>query len=289
MSTHIPASQLRPTDHLARLLRIAEELGSAVVAFSGGVDSSLALYACAKALGNRCVAATGLSPSLAPEELDDAVALAESLSVRLVTIETQELDVPGYRDNTLARCFHCKNELYSQLRSVATQQDLTHIVDGTNLDDLSQPDRPGGKAARALGVRSILAEAGLDKDAVRAVARHVGLSTWDKPAMACLSSRIPFGTEITEQKLKAVAQSESALRQLGFLGARVRHHGKIARIELPVEQIPHLLEDRVRHAILEAVRAAGFDFATLDLAGYSSGAFYMAATGQQTRSERGAD
>jgi uncharacterized protein len=255
----------------SRAVELARSLGGAAVAFSAGVDSTLALRLCADALGDRCVAVTARSASLAPEELDDARRFARDLGVRLVEVPTREIALEGYRSNTRARCYVCKTELYSKAREVADLEGLQAVVDGTNADDLRAVDRPGNAAAERLGVRSLLAEAGLGKRDVRELARALGLEAWDKPAMACLSSRIPFGTEITETKLAQVARAETALRELGFRGARVRHHGELARLELREAELPRALEPEVRAELARALRSTGFSYVTLDLEGYRPG------------------
>jgi uncharacterized protein len=249
---------------------LAAELGSVAVAFSGGVDSSLALRICHDVLGDRCIAVTGRSLSLAPEEVAATAAIARELGVQLVYLDTDELDRDGYRRNAPDRCFFCKSELYTRMRSFAHDAELLHLVDGVTADDLARSDRPGIGAGITAGVRSILAEAGFRKEDVRAAARHLGIRCWDKPAMACLSSRIPHGEPITADKLRRVARAESVLREHGFGDVRVRAHGTIARIELPTRDLPKVLDPTARAAIVNGVKAAGFVFVTLDLVGRNS-------------------
>ena len=252
----------------SQIQRIMADLGSVVVAYSAGVDSTLVLRIAHDALGERVVAATGLSDTYPDEEMAEARTLAAEMGVEHVMVRTEELTDPRYAMNSHQRCFFCKNELYGKLRELADQRGIPHIVDGTNADDLGD-HRPGLRAARQIGVRSPLQEVGMTKAEIREISNELGLRTWDKPAFACLSSRFPFGTPITLEKLKQVADAERGIRQLGFRGFRVRHHDKLARLEVDPADFPRVLE---RHdEVVACIRAAGYRFVTLDLQGYRSG------------------
>ncbi len=241
---------------------------SIVVAFSGGADSTLLLKAAIDVRGNRAIAATGLSESYAPEEMEEARSIAEELGARYEHISTMELSDPRYADNTHQRCFFCKTELYGQLHKWAQSHGFEVVVDGTNADD-GGDFRPGIRAARQLGVRSPLAEVGLTKMEIRNLSEAFGLRTWDKPAGACLSSRFAYGDPITVEKLRMVSAAESFLRSLGYRGFRVRHHNDVARLEFPAE-----LQEEIflrRNEIIEGVKAAGYQYVALDLEGYRTG------------------
>ncbi len=260
--------------------RVTEALGNPDrlgVAFSGGVDSSVLLALAARALGpTRTLAILGVSPSLASDERTAAHQVSASIGVPLIELETHEGDNAGYRANGPDRCFHCKDELFTRISDeVADRYSLSAIAYGENADDARRPDRPGSQAATNHRVLRPLADAGLDKAAVREVARALGLASADKPAAPCLASRIPHFQEVTPEKLRQIDKAESAVRALGFSDARVRHHGEIARLELPVADLPVAVSDGVREQLLAAVKSAGFRFVSLDLAGIQSGAFTL--------------
>lgn len=243
-------------------------LESVVVSFSGGVDSSYLLKIAHDVLGNNAIAATGLSQTYAPEEMEEAHVVARDIGAEYVLVDTAELTDPRYADNTHQRCFFCKSELYGKLAELARERSVQWVIDGSNADDLDD-FRPGMRAARDLGVRSPLQEVGLTKSEIRAQSALHGLRTWDKPAVACLSSRFAYGDPITVEKLRQVAAAESAIRKFGLRGFRVRHEGQTARLEAPKEQFALAIE----HAdeIVDAVREAGYRVVVLDLAGYRSG------------------
>ncbi len=261
---------MKPTTQqkLDELRDVFGQFDSVVVAYSAGVDSTLVLRVAHDVLGDRVLAATGLSDTYPEEEMAEARALAQEIGVEHVMMRTEELTDPRYAMNSHQRCFFCKNELYGKLRELADERGITHIVDGTNADDVGD-HRPGLRAAREIGVRSPLQEVGMTKDEIREISNDLGLRTWDKPAFACLSSRFPYGTPITVEKLKQVATAERAIRELGFRGFRVRHHDTMARLEVDPDDFPRVVE--LHSEIVTKLRAAGYRFVTLDLQGYRSG------------------
>jgi pyridinium-3,5-biscarboxylic acid mononucleotide sulfurtransferase len=256
------------------LLAGVERLG---VAFSGGVDSSVLLALAARALGrDRVVAILGVSPSLAAEERVAAHAVARHIGVAVVEIDTHEGDRAAYRANGPDRCFHCKDELFTRIGDeVVADHRLDAVAYGENADDARRPDRPGSRAAAAHRVLRPLADAGLDKSAVREIARAFDLPCADKPAAPCLASRIPHFEVVSPEKLRQVERAEAALRRLGFGDLRVRHHGDVARIELTADDLVRAVTDPLRRAVQAAVADAGFRFAAVDLAGLQSGAFTL--------------
>ena len=260
-----PPSPVGEIDQLTKVLAHYERL---VVAFSGGVDSGLLAWAAHGVLGrDRCIAVTAVSPSLAPSERDDCRRLASEWGLRWLEVETHEGSRPAYVANGPDRCYHCKSELMDRLAPVAAAEGAS-VALGVNVDDLSD-HRPGQQAAREAGAVFPLVEAGFTKQAVRSAARDAGLEMWDKPAAACLASRVPYGTAVTLGTLSQVAQAEESLRALGYRGLRVRHYGDLARLEFAGGDLDRAVADRRR--VVEAVRAAGYRYVTLDLEGLRSG------------------
>jgi pyridinium-3,5-biscarboxylic acid mononucleotide sulfurtransferase len=248
-----------------------KDLGRVVVAFSGGADSALVLAMSQKVLGNENVlAVTAESESLAERELLGAQKVAAELGVEHLILRTHEMDSPEYRANPINRCYHCKSELYSRLQAIAEKRNITHMVNGINQDDLGD-HRPGIIAAREFGVLSPLSQAGFNKNDVRELSRQLGLTTSEKPAMPCLSSRVPYGEPISPEKLAMIEQAEDLLLSLGFTQLRVRHHGEIARIELLKEEMPEFLADAIAETVQQRFKQIGFKYVTLDLEGFRSG------------------
>ena len=255
---------------LARMAEILRELGTVLVAYSGGIDSTLLLKVAHDTLGERAVGVISASESIPSEEVRDALAVAESLGIPVRTTYTTELSDPNYAANPDNRCYFCKTALFDELAVIARREGIAHIVYGANLDDLGD-HRPGAVAARERGVRAPLLEAGLDKADIRAAAQQLGVPNWDKPAMACLSSRVPYGTAIDAAVLGQIWRGERFLRDLGFRQLRVRHHGDIARIEVPLDDLPRVVLAETRAAIEAHFKAIGYLYVTLDLAGFRSG------------------
>lgn len=245
-------------------------LPDALVCFSGGIDSTLVLAVAREQLGSRAVALTALSPSVSESEREDAVRLARLIGAEHHLVETQEMLREEYVRNGPDRCYHCKTELYQVAQRAARDAGLTVILNGTNQDDLSDY-RPGLKAAREAAIRSPLAELGFTKSDVREAAKALGLETWDKPAAACLASRIPYGTSVTVENLQQVAALEGFIRSAGIRQVRVRHHGNLARIEVAPTDLPKLVEPTFAQAVHRAGRDAGFTYVTIDVAGYRQG------------------
>lgn len=258
------------------------DVGRLGVAFSGGVDSSVLLAAAVRALGaDRVIAILGVSPSLATAERAAAHQVADFIGAPVVEVETHEGDRPEYRANAADRCYFCKDELFSRIDDELLQEhNLDAIAYGENADDARRPDRPGAEAATRHRVLRPLAAAGLDKRAVRELARAWQLPSADKPAAPCLASRIPHHQEVTPEKLQQIDRAEAALRELGFPDFRVRHHGEIARIELPAEDLLRAVSPPLAGEIRRAVQRAGFRFATVDLGGMQSGAFTLTVLGR---------
>lgn len=255
---------------VARLRALLGEMEHVVVCFSGGVDSSYLLTEAVNTLGDNAIALTAVSPSLAPEEGADARSLAESIGARHLLIDTCELDDPRYAVNPVNRCYFCKTELYGKAVEEAASLGIANVLDGFNVDDRGD-HRPGRQAARERGVRSPLDESGFTKADIREAARRMGLRVWDKPALACLSSRFPYGTAITPEKLTQVNRCERVLRELGFRVYRVRYHDELARIEVAPDEFDKLLRPGIRETILRHFRETGFTYVSIDLQGYRTG------------------
>jgi uncharacterized protein len=264
----------RPTSSLAdKHARLRELLGgytSALVCFSGGVDSTLLLRVAHDVLGDRCVGLTTVSVTMAASERRAATELAAQIGARLEVVDSHELERQGFAQNPTDRCYHCKAELLEIARPRADALGVAEVLLGTNLDDLGD-HRPGLRAADERGARHPLVDAGFSKADVRALSRELGLPTWDKPQLACLSSRFPYGTEITPERLRRVDAFEDGLRALGFRQLRVRYHNEVARLEIDAADLARAVEPAVRESIVALGRAQGFTFVALDLAGFSSG------------------
>ena len=241
-----------------------------LVAFSGGVDSTFLAAVAHDVLGETALAVTAVSPSIPASEVDEARRLARQIGIRHEVIETREMERPGYIENSPQRCYFCKEELFDRLQSMAQQRNTAWVADGCNTNDLGD-HRPGRRAASEHGVRSPLIEAELGKEEIRLLSRERGLPTWDKPSMACLASRVPYGTAISVEMLDQIGAAEAFLRSLGLRQVRVRHHGEIARIEVDQEGMDLLMRDGNRARVVERLRSLGYLYVTLDLAGFRSG------------------
>ena len=254
----------------ARLVGLLRDMQSVVVAFSGGVDSTLLARAAGDALGDRALLVTADSETYPQAELAEARRLAELMRLRHVVVRTDELANPEYARNGANRCFFCKEELFGRLAPIAEREGIGTLVYGANMDDLGD-HRPGMKSAAERGVRAPLIEAELTKREIRELSRQLGLPTWDKPSFACLSSRFQYGDRISAEKLRQVDAAESFVRSLGFRQFRVRHHDRLARLEIPLDEIPRLWEDGRHEAIVTRFREIGYLYVAVDLGGFQSG------------------
>lgn len=269
-------------DKLARLRARVAELGSVLVCYSGGVDSAFVLAVAHEVLGPRAVGMTAVSPSLPPREREEAIEIARSIGADHRLVESREMDDPSYVANNPDRCFHCKSELYRIASEKRVEWGLGTILNGVNQDDLGDY-RPGIEAAKNAGVASPLVELGFTKDDVRAGAEAMGLPVWNKPAAACLSSRIPYGTSVTRERLDQIGGFEASLKSLGFRQVRVRYHGELARIELSLDEITRATDPAVRDAIVATGKKHGFRYVTLDLGGYRMGSHNEVLVGKSLR------
>ena len=275
---------------LARLVEVLAGMGSVLVCYSGGIDSAFVLAVAHRVLGDRCVGMTAVSPSLAPFEKDEAIAIARQIGARHELVASNEIDDESYAKNHVDRCFHCKSELYRISASKRVEWGLAHVVNGTNLDDLGDY-RPGLEAAKQAGARSPLVEAGFTKADVRRLAQALGLTIWDKPAAACLSSRLPYGTRVTRERLAQIGALEGEIHALGVRQARVRWHAvgggegtreaAMARIEIGQDEMARAFE--LRERIVEAGKRLGFAYVALDLAGYRTGSHNEVLRGRALR------
>ncbi len=257
-------------EKIKKLKDTIKTLESVVVAFSGGVDSSLVAKVCYDVLGDKALAVTARSETYPLYEYEEAKKIAQEIGIPHMTVDTSELGIKGFAENPPNRCYFCKSELFSKLKKIAKEKGCKNVVDGANFDDTNEY-RPGLEAARELDVRSPLKESGLRKADIREISKHLKLSNWDKPSYACMSSRFPYGESITEEKLTLVAAAEAYLRSIGLRQFRVRHHDTIARIEVLPEDIPLLLQNGKRTQLVKRFKEIGYQYVTLDMEGYRSG------------------
>ncbi len=270
MGKTLPETSSDKEIKLQELQNILSEMGSVLISYSGGVDSTFLLKVARDVLGDNVIAVTARSLTYPIRELKEAETLARKLEVKHLIIDSEEIDIPGFSHNPPDRCYFCKKELFSKLKEIARQEGMDYVADGCNLDDMDD-FRPGTKAAEEAGVRSPLKEAKLTKDDIRELSAQLGLPTWDKPSVACLASRFPYGDAITAEGLKMVGEAEEYLYGLGFKQLRVRHHKDMARIEVPPEDIETFFEGDLREKVVRHLKEVGYNYVTLDLQGYRTG------------------
>lgn len=273
-------------EKLRKLRDNIKALESVVVAFSGGVDSSLVAKVSYDVLGDKALAITARSETYPPHEYEEAKKIAKEIGISHMTIDTSELGIKGFAENPPNRCYFCKSELFGKLREIAKEKGYKTVADGANLDDTGEY-RPGLDAAKELEVRSPLKESGLRKADIREISKHLKLSNWDKPSYACMSSRFPYGQSITEDKLTVVASAENYLRSIGLKQFRVRHHDTIARIEVLPEDIALLMQDGKRKELVKKFKEIGYKYVTIDMEGYRSGSMNEVLVSNNKKTKKG--